>query len=219
MSNMTLLPSNESDVLKAQDVAYRDAWVDHTDQIDFDPHSCVPAMLPHLAKAYNMPYWDMHWRENIKRALVAEARELHKHAGTPWCLMRILEIMGLSTQEKPAIIIEYGDRDQYRVQLRRDGTHRYDSSNRHNGNEYIYAFGFGHWSEFAVVIKVETSRTYIKYAMHLMEMFKPTHTKLIGVGMGGELPTRDGVRYQYNGVYTHGGTIIRNGGELIMQGV
>jgi len=210
MSRLSILPSNESTLLQNKDVAYRDALVDHSDKIDFAPHSCVLAMLPHLAFVYRMPYWSSTWNEETKRALVAEARTLHTHAGTPWCLLRILEIMGLSTPLKPAILIEYGNRDQYRVQLRRDGTHKYDSSNQHNGNEYIYDFAFGHWSEFGVVIQVEASRTYIRYAIQLLEMFKPTHTKLIGVWYE-SLPTRDGVTYKYNSVHTHGGTIIRRG--------
>ena len=218
MSKLTILPPNESDKLKAKDVAYREARTDHSDKIDFAPKSCAAGMLPHLAYVFQMPYWSTDWREETKRALVAEARELHKHAGTPWCLLRILEIMGLNTPEKPAIIIEYGNRDQYRVQLRRDGTHRYDGSNLHNGNEYIYDFGFGHWSEFGVVINVEATRMHILYAMRLMLLFKPTHTKLIGVWYQGDLPVRDGLRYRYNGEHTHGGMVIRNGGQLILKG-
>ena len=210
MSNLTLLPSSESESLKQKDIAMRGLIVDKSHLVDVDPRTCVATVLPHLASVYRLPYWDLDWNVEVKRALVAEARELHAHAGTPWCLLRILEIMGLSTEEHPAIILEYGNRDQYRVQLRRDGTHRYDGSQKHNGGVYIYDFDYTQWWQFGVVVKVPTSRGYLKYAISLLEMFKPTHTELVGVWYE-ELPIRDGVRYRYNSVHTHGGTIIRKG--------
>jgi len=212
MSSLTILPNNETKRLKDKDVAYRTALLDNSDKIDLNPLSCVSAVLKPLAVAYNMPYWDSDWNEEVKRKLVAEARELHKHAGTPWVLLRILEIMGLSFQnpEQQAIIIEYGNRDNYRYQIKRDGTKKYNGTHKHNGNALIYDFAFGHWSEFGVVIKVQAGRAYLRYAIALLLKFKPTHTKLIGIWYE-ELPDRRGVQYKYNSEHTHGGNIIRGG--------
>jgi len=95
MSKITLLPPTETDTLKALDVAYRSMIPAHTEAIDLNPMTCDAKLLPYLAQCVQVLYWDDAWSESEKRRFVRDAREVHRHIGTPYALAKMFESLGI----------------------------------------------------------------------------------------------------------------------------
>lgn len=70
------------------DVQIQDLW---------DPEKCPFKLLPWLAWAYSVDHWEDSWPEHIKRAVVANSFDIHKHKGTPYALQRALNSLGIRT--------------------------------------------------------------------------------------------------------------------------
>lgn len=66
-------------------VAIRDLW---------NPQTCPAALLPWLAWALSADQWEASWPEPTRRAVIAEALELHRRKGTPWAVERALIVAG-----------------------------------------------------------------------------------------------------------------------------
>jgi len=95
MSKVTLLPPTETDTLKSLDVAYRSMIPAHTKSIDLNPMTCDAKLLPYLAQCVQVLYWDDLWSESEKRRFVRDAREVHRHIGTPYALAKMFESLGI----------------------------------------------------------------------------------------------------------------------------
>ncbi len=63
----------------------------------WNPSKCPLKLLPWLAWAYSVDFWDDAWSEYIKRQVVADSFEIHKHKGTPYALQRALDSLGIKT--------------------------------------------------------------------------------------------------------------------------
>ncbi|KZN43998.1 phage tail protein I [Pseudoalteromonas luteoviolacea] len=63
----------------------------------WDPYKCPFKLLPWLAWAYSVDHWEDSWPEHIKRAVVANSFDVHKHKGTPYALQRALDSLGIRT--------------------------------------------------------------------------------------------------------------------------
>jgi len=66
-------------------VNLRDLW---------NPDTCPPAFLPHLAWAWSVDRWDHHWPEAMKRSVIKASFYIHRHKGTVAAVRRVIESFG-----------------------------------------------------------------------------------------------------------------------------
>lgn len=100
----------------------------------WNPSTCAADLLPWLAWALSVDYWDAAWPEERKRAAIAASIEWHRRKGTKWAVVRALEIAGYGT----ARIQEVTPAANYNGTLPRNG-----SLNRANAD---------HWAEYRIVL-------------------------------------------------------------------
>lgn len=58
------------------------------------PQTCPVELLPWLAWTLSVDHWDATWSTAVKRQVIAESIELHRHKGTPWAVERALVVAG-----------------------------------------------------------------------------------------------------------------------------
>lgn len=90
-----LLPPNASELERALDdttarigsipVLLRDLW---------NPQRCPEALLPWLAWALSVDYWDSDWTEEVKRQVIACSVLIHRRKGTVWSVRDALRSSG-----------------------------------------------------------------------------------------------------------------------------
>lgn len=85
----------------------------------WNPETCPVDLLPWLAWALSVDYWDPTWSEETKRAVVAESMEYHRRKGTPWAVEHALLRAGAGSPE----VIEWFDYggSAYRFKVRIEG--------------------------------------------------------------------------------------------------
>lgn len=91
----TLLPPNATEAERALEQAtarigdlptpLRGLW---------DPDTCPAHLLPWLAWALQVDIWDAGWSDDIQRAVIRGAIEVHRRKGTPWAIKRALANAG-----------------------------------------------------------------------------------------------------------------------------
>ena len=91
----TLLPQTETLELQAKDIAYRSAIPSHATSFELDPMTCDARLLPYLAQCWQVLYWDESWSEAEKGRFVRDAREVHRHIGTPYALTKMFEALDI----------------------------------------------------------------------------------------------------------------------------
>lgn len=67
--------------------------------------TCPASLLPYLAWAVAVDEWDQDWAKEKKRAVIKEAREIHRKKGTPLAIRRALASVG----QNNAQLIERSD--------------------------------------------------------------------------------------------------------------
>ncbi|MCU0121315.1 phage tail protein I [Pseudomonas sp. B2M1-30] len=60
----------------------------------YNPDTCPPHLLPHLAWAWSVDRWDPAWSESVKRGAIRSSFFIHKHKGTIGALRRVVEPLG-----------------------------------------------------------------------------------------------------------------------------
>jgi len=165
-----------------------------------NPETCEAKYLPFLAYAFKVDFWDNRFKEVDKRALIKASLKLHQLKGTRWAILEVLNAVGFSLPNYEAEIIEYKDKDKYIYNVKRDGSHSYDSAVKHNDGLYIYDFNLTSWAEYAVLIKVPISQSQVIRAKELINKYAPVRCVL--KGFVSELKQRDGA-ILYDSSYTH----------------
>jgi len=61
----------------------------------WSPQTCPARLLPWLAWALSIDFWESDWPEQTKRDVVAGSLELHRHKGTPWAVEQALVLAGI----------------------------------------------------------------------------------------------------------------------------
>lgn len=89
----TLLPPNESDTLKAKELAYRGVIPSNVDSVELNPMTCKEEVLPHLAQVVQVLYWSKLLTVEEQRLLIANSKMLHKHLGTPFAIKKVFELL------------------------------------------------------------------------------------------------------------------------------
>ncbi|MDW0617589.1 phage tail protein I [Mannheimia haemolytica] len=69
-----------------------------TNRIDFEnlinPHKCPVKLLPYLAWALSVDYWEEYWSEQQKRQAIIDSYHNHQRKGTVGAVRRIVESLG-----------------------------------------------------------------------------------------------------------------------------
>lgn len=205
MEHQSLIPSFEEFKLhKADHVAF-DVHEKLGDEINVitklaDADLCDSKYLPYLAYQNKVDLWDERLRDMDKRALIKASPKLHRLKGTRWAILEILKAVGLSVEGYEAVIIEYKDRNNYKYDVQRDGTHNFNSRVKHNDGIEIYDFQFKHWAEYAVEIQVAMNTYKNVLARKLLKEYAPMRCSLIGFVT--RVQERNGTFY-YDSKYTH----------------
>lgn len=175
---MHLLPPNASALERAiaatgagidtLPVAVRDTW---------NPTTCPPGLLPWLAWALAVDEWDEAWSDAVKRAVIADAVELHRHRGTVWSLKKALAPLGMAVD----VIDQAGQRASYAAlhALRLDGAWRLDSA-MHISPVELYANlpQIQHWAQFIVRANLADAVRAENFGLlrHLVQKWKPARS-------------------------------------------
>lgn len=119
----------------------------------WDAAACPVGLLPWLAWALSVDEWDDAWPEDRKREAVLQAVQLHRKKGTPWAVLRALEVHGYPGCE----LIEYADyHRQWEAThgLYLDGSWpldgRYLSANLAAGGGAMRHTVLRHWAQYAI---------------------------------------------------------------------
>lgn len=87
-----LLPSGSSLLEKRAAECLQEAV---TNRIDFEnlinPHKCPVKLLPYLAWALSVDYWEEYWSEQQKRQAIIDSYHNHQRKGTVGAVRRIVE--------------------------------------------------------------------------------------------------------------------------------
>lgn len=86
----TILPSTYTPLVKAFDRIEERLYELPVAMITKSPHTIPIEYLDHLAWENSVDVWDVEWPEDIKRAVVDMAEEVHRYKGTPWAIRRAL---------------------------------------------------------------------------------------------------------------------------------
>lgn len=149
-------------------VAVRDTW---------NPATCPTALLPWLAWALAVDEWDEAWSEAVKRTVIADAIEVHRHRGTVWSLKKSLAPLGMTID----IIDQASQRASYAAldALRLDGAWRLDSTRQISPVElYANLPQIQHWAQFIVRANLADAVRAENFALlrHLVQKWKPARS-------------------------------------------
>ena len=164
----------------------------------YDIDNVDASALPHLADQFNvlgLRGWNLANTEVERRSLVKEAIILHKTAGTPYAIRRVMALVGYPN----ATVVE-------------NPPLRYDGSSRYDGEEYYSGIK---WFAFYVTLDPEQSQVsgdLINLILALINEWKNARSRLIDLRIGNislfqNLLQYDGLSY-YDGTQTYDG--IRN---------
>jgi phage tail P2-like protein len=90
-----LLPPNASTL--ERNLSKSCAHIEHVPVVLRDlnhPDRCPETLLPMLASAFSVDYWDPEWPVAIKRSCIRNAFDLHKKKGTITALRRVIQPFG-----------------------------------------------------------------------------------------------------------------------------
>ena len=90
----TLLPANATPLERALEAAIRPRVGPEVIRQVWDPWACPAKLLPWLAWAFSVDYWEDGWAEDQKRAVIAASIEVHRRKGTPAAMRRVVESLG-----------------------------------------------------------------------------------------------------------------------------
>lgn len=97
----TLLPSGTTQLENIAAKCLQDAV---KNRIDFknliNPHKCPVNLLPYLAWALSVDYWEDYWSEQQKRQAIMASFKEHQRKGTIGAIKRIVESLGYNLKIK-----------------------------------------------------------------------------------------------------------------------
>ena len=91
----TLLPPNATPLERALEAATRPRASEEVIRQVWDPWACPAKLLPWLAWAFSVDYWEEGWSEDQKRAVIAASIEVHQRKGTPAAMRNAVRPLGL----------------------------------------------------------------------------------------------------------------------------
>ena len=148
----SILPANATDLERAvETLALALFDIDVPLATLWDTGLCVAAALPNLAWALSVDDWNKDWSEARKREVIAASVEIHRRKGTPWAVLRALEVLGYQSAQ----LIEHTGAALFDGSLPRDGTRTRAQSD--------------HWAEYRLVLDKPVS---IAQAAHVRAVLR-----------------------------------------------
>jgi phage tail P2-like protein len=182
----SLLPANATDLERAVEaLAVALLQIDVPLATLWDPARCPAATLPNLAWALSVDDWDKDWSVARKRAVVAASVEIHRRKGTPWAVLRALEVLGYQSAQ----LIEHTGAALYDGSLPRDGTRTCAQSD--------------HWAEYRLILDTPISIGQAAQVRGVLETVAPAGCHLKALDYTQALSLYDG-RVPRTGTYTRG---------------
>ncbi len=182
-----LLPANATALERALSDA---AALQHKPEVIaslWDAQRCPVALLPWLAWALSVDEWDESWPAARKRQAVQQSVQLHRKKGTPWAVLRALEVRGYPGCE----LIEF---QSYQAQWREAGGLFMDGSYGMDGrfmaahlaaaDSALRGSVINHWAQYAIRVNaaeeywgrdaqraiMQTARRYAPVRSHLVAL-------------------------------------------------
>lgn len=147
--------------------------------------TCPAPLLPWLAWARSVDWWELAESEDQQRALIKASFRLHQRKGTPWAIKEALKVLGFGD----STIIE------------RATGRRYDGIIRYNGNE---PHGDPtRWAVYRVILTRPITTEQANRIKRLLAEMAPARCHLSALDYTSAPITYNGAA-TYNGNYNHG---------------
>ena len=182
-----LLPANATALERALSDA---AGMQHNPEVLatlWDAATCPVQLLPWLAWALSVDEWDEAWPEARKRQAVLQSVQLHRKKGTPWAVLRALEVRGYPGCE----LIEFkGYQDQWREAggLFMDGSFamdgRFMAAHLSAAGSVMRGAVINHWAQYAIRVNAAEeywSRTAQRAIMQTARRYAPVRSHLVAL--------------------------------------
>ncbi|MFM4722368.1 phage tail protein I [Aeromonas veronii] len=147
--------------------------------------TCPTPLLPWLAWARSVDWWELAESEDQQRALIKASFRLHKRKGTPWAIKEALNVLGFGD----STIIERATGRRY------DGTLSYNGNEPHGDPT--------RWAVYRVILTRPVTTEQANRIKRLLAEMAPARCHLSALDY-----TRAPVTYNgaatYNGNYNHG---------------
>lgn len=157
---VSILPSNSTRIERAIEYAMRSKIDLSVISKLMDPDQCPEHLLPWLAWALSVDFWDDNWSIEARRQVVRESVQIHRRMGTAGSVRRALVSAGFAS----AKIVERYGWERYDGQHIRDGSINRDSPD--------------HWAEFRVDIPQAISIEQAHFIRAMLEIVAPAHCHL-----------------------------------------
>lgn len=147
--------------------------------------TCPAPLLPWLAWARSVDWWELAESEDQQRALISASFRLHQRKGTPWAIKEALAVLGFGD----STIIE------------RATGRRYDGTLAYNGNE---PHGDpSQWAVYRVILARPVTTVQANRIRRLLAEMAPARCHLAALDYTQAPLTYNGAA-TYNGNYNHG---------------
>ncbi|MGY3892363.1 phage tail protein I [Aeromonas enterica] len=147
--------------------------------------TCPAPLLPWLAWARSVDWWELAESEDQQRALIRASFKLHQHKGTPWAIKEALNVLGFGD----STIIERATGRRY------DGTLNYNGNETHGDPT--------RWAVYRVILARPVTTDQANRIKLLLAEMAPARCHLSALDYTRAPVTYNGVA-TYNGNYNHG---------------
>ena len=150
-----------------------------------NPDTCPKHLLPWLAWALSVDFWDAGWSEAVKRASIRESVGIHRVKGTLRSVQRALTAAGYPG----ANVVERSGHELH------NATHSYDGSIIHSSPD--------HWAEYRVYLTHPITIEQAAQVRAILRLVAPARCRLKGLFFPQALNSYNS-RITYDGAFTHG---------------
>lgn len=157
-------------------VPLRDTW---------NPDTCPASLLPWLAWQFSVDQWDANWTDDVKRAVIKSAVNVHRHKGTIGAVRAVFTALGFGE-----VIIDEG-----RAVKKYDGTYKYDGY-------VVYGDPTG-WAYYRVRLNKVLTTAQANQAIAQLRTIAPLRSHLWSLDFTNATLIYNGVA-KYDGSYKYG---------------
>lgn len=151
-----------------------------------NPSACPAPLLPFLAWELSVDEWNPNWGEDVKRKVITESVNIHRHKGTRGAVSRALAAV-------------FGADNFTLIEGANAG--RYDGTKAYNGLHY-YTHG-DYWARYSVLIKQPISIEQAATLRRLLAFVAPVRCHLHRLDFTQGLNAYNGA-IRYDNTFTHG---------------
>lgn len=183
----SLLPFNHDPVRRALEMVMAEPLVALELPIEqlWHPDTCPLHLLPWLAWALSVDFWDSGWSEDSKRASIREAVSIHRGKGTLQSVQRALKAAGYGDA---TVVERYGHETH-------DGTYSHDGSINYSEPD--------HWAEYRVYLTTPITIEQAAQVRAILRLVAPARSHLKGLFFTEALNSYND-RITYDGSFTYG---------------